>query len=170
VVATNLRESAIRISYPNLSMVPKEYRLYLIDETSNHKQAMRTTTSYTFPTGTTPQTIRHFRIEVTKLPTSRLQIGNLSASSDNLRNGGAGIRISFSLSQAAQARLRIRAASGRTVYEFPAAELKAGLNAARWDGKNQWGAYVPRGIYLIELTARNDLGEEVKAVRTVRVQ
>jgi len=170
VVATNLRDSAIRISYPNLSMVPKKYRLYLIDETSNHKQAMRTTTSYTFPTGTTPQTSRHFRIEVTKLPTSRLQIGNLSASSDNLRNGGAGIRISFSLSQAAQARLRIRAASGRTVYEFPAAELKAGVNAARWDGKNQWGAYVPRGIYLIELTARNDLGEEVKAVRTVRVQ
>jgi len=168
-VGTNLKDTEIRVTYPNLSAVPKEYRLYLIDEATNRKQALRTTTGYTFRSQSTPQTVRHFRLEVTKLPGSRLRIANFSAGSSELRNLTSGLRISFSLSQTAQAQLRIRAASGRVMYAFPMAELRAGLNTAQWDGRNALGAYVPRGVYIIELIASNDFGEQVKAVRTVRV-
>ncbi|NCO36038.1 MAG: hypothetical protein AUJ92_17565 [Armatimonadetes bacterium CG2_30_59_28] len=170
LITTDIPDAEVTLTYPNLAAIPKEFRLYLIDETTGTKRALRTTTAYAFRSNPNGVTRRTFRIDATRAAGARLRIVDLSTSDQGARGSGSSIRIRFSLSQVAQAQLRIRTASGRVMYEFPVAELRAGLNTAQWDGRNALGAYVPRGVYVIELIVRNDLGEEVKAVRTVRVQ
>jgi hypothetical protein len=169
-VATSLANRDIQIAYPNLGVIPREYRVYLTDEAAQRKQALRTTTKYTFRSNASGLTQRTFLLEVTRAAGSRLRIANLAVSGGEGRALTSGTRITFSLSQAAQVSVVIRTASGRAVFALPATAVKAGINTAHWDHRSQAGAFVPRGVYLLELTAHNDIGEQVRAVRTVRVR
>ncbi|MBI3921550.1 MAG: Ig-like domain-containing protein, partial [Armatimonadetes bacterium] len=168
-VTTNLANADVQITYPNLSLVPKHYRIFLTDEASGQKQTLRTTSLYSFRSQPSGVTQRTFRLEITEEIASRLRVANLAVVSTG-RSLLPGVRISYGLSQPAKVLLRVRSVAGGVVYEIPAADLRAGLNSAMWDGRNATGAFTPRGVYLVELIARNDQGEEVKAVRSVTVR
>ncbi|HTM58586.1 MAG TPA: S8 family serine peptidase, partial [Candidatus Udaeobacter sp.] len=72
--------------------------------------------------------------------------------------------MSFSLSAAADAQVRILDCSGRLVRELERGTLSAGPHAVAWDGTDARGAPVRAGIYFIELT-RGSIRERAKIVR-----
>jgi len=62
----------------------------------------------------------------------------------------------------------IRSAAGRVVGTMNTGRASAaGFNALSWDSRAA-GKALPRGVYLIELTARTDDGQVARAVRTFR--
>ena len=59
---------------------------------------------------------------------------------------------------------------GRVVREFSVRQALRGLNTFTWDGKNQSGAQVPRGVYLVEIVATDEEGRAGRVVGQVTVK
>jgi glucose/arabinose dehydrogenase len=66
------------------------------------------------------------------------------------------VRVSFSLSQGSPATVRIYDISGRLVRTLVDRQLEAGDHQAVWDGRDESGKAVGRGIYLARLAAREE--------------
>src|SRR4029453_2901133 len=66
------------------------------------------------------------------------------------------VRVSFSLSQGSPATVRIYDISGRLVRTLVDRQLEAGDPQAVWDGRDESGKAVGRGIYLARLAAREE--------------
>jgi flagellar hook assembly protein FlgD len=65
-------------------------------------------------------------------------------------------RLSFTLRSAATVTWTVRDAAGQVIYtRFQDAALAAGSYAFNWSGRNQAGAYVPRGVYTSTVEATN---------------
>jgi flagellar hook assembly protein FlgD len=65
-------------------------------------------------------------------------------------------RLSFTLRSAATVTWAVRDAAGQVVYtRLRDAALAAGSYAFNWSGRNQAGAYVPRGVYTSTVEATN---------------
>jgi flagellar basal-body rod modification protein FlgD len=77
--------------------------------------------------------------------------------------GRGGVAVTYSLSTSAQVELTVLSLTGKPIRRLPQAAVSIqGLNNTTWDGRDASGRTVPAGTYLIELTARTDIGEVAK--------
>ncbi|HEV8263040.1 MAG TPA: FlgD immunoglobulin-like domain containing protein, partial [Burkholderiales bacterium] len=164
VVTTDQPNTEATLSWPNLVKLPRAQRMTLIDITTGQRLAMRTNGQYSFRTSAEPTT-RAFRIELT--PASE---GGIRFSTVQTSLLGAGVHLSYVLNHEAQVGIRIVSPSGKVVRTLPIAPARTGLNTVTWDGKAQAGLALPRGVYLIELTARDDEGQETHALKSVAMK
>ncbi|PIY48746.1 MAG: hypothetical protein COZ05_02320, partial [Armatimonadetes bacterium CG_4_10_14_3_um_filter_59_10] len=169
-IITSARNQEISLQWPNLTSLPKQYRLRLIDTQTGTRRAMRTTSNYTFRSNTDGDTRRRFQVELVPASQGGIRISNVSIGSPNSRSATSGVRVSCAVSHDAALRARILTASGRIIQVLGPVSVKAGINLLSWDMKNRLGALVPRGVYVIELVVEDEEGQAFKAVRTVRVQ
>ena len=65
-------------------------------------------------------------------------------------------QLSFALTAPARARLAVYDVGGRLVRSVVDEELREGDHVATWDGRDDGGALVGRGIYFVKLTAGDD--------------
>ena len=167
VVRTNRQNEVVTVQWPALGEVPRQYRLYVTDTETGKRQAMRTTASYSFRANATGTTERRLLVEAETGAQSRLQISNVTAQPGSR---GIGASLAYTLSQEAACRISVRSAAGRTVRVLGPQQNRAGLNLVQWDGRSAAGQALPRGAYLVEIVAENELHERARAISAVTVR
>jgi flagellar hook assembly protein FlgD len=96
--------------------------------------------------------------------------GALLVSALSVAPTGGGGQVTFSLSSVATCDVTIMNIAGRTVrvLETGAVHL-AGANTLLWDGRNNVGASVPSGVYMVRVVAHAEDGGSANALRTLTV-
>ncbi len=161
IVRTAQPNTDVTLRWNDLGAAPRPLRFRLIDETTGTRRYMRTTNGYTFRSGAAGEE-RTFRIELDTTPTTGRLLNHLS-----VVNNGQGAHFSFVLSQSATVNARIITPTGKIAAVVARGmEGKQGLNALTWNGKSSSGASLARGVYIIEVTAVTEEGQEMREVRT----
>jgi len=147
--------SRVTLTWPDLGGAPKQLRFYLVDEATGARRYMRTTTGYSFQTGSMSEE-RRLRIEVA----SDITVSRLTAKPNvHSSNRVSGFNFSLTLSKAATVRARILSPSGRAVAVVAQERAaREGQNFLPWNGKSASGAALSRGVYLLEVTATTEEG------------
>ncbi|NCO41125.1 MAG: hypothetical protein COY42_23440 [Armatimonadetes bacterium CG_4_10_14_0_8_um_filter_66_14] len=165
VATSELPGAEVVLSWPDLSAVPKQLGLRLVDLQTGKQQSLRSTRFYRYRAGDSP---REFRLEA--YPTAE---GNLTVTGVSIRpagRGGPGPGISFTLSRAADVQVRLLTTSGRTVSTTAKPALPAGLNALDLAGRTGETRALATGVYLVEVVARAEEGQAAKVIRAMRVR
>jgi hypothetical protein len=162
-VTTNQKGARVTVGWPDLSSVPNNLRPMLTDSATGTKVYMRTTGSYQF---VAQATTRVFTITLAASTTAPAVISALNAQSVS---GGA--TVVYTLAADAAATVEIRNLSGilirRLISQVP---QSAGVQTLSWNGRNETGAVVPAGRYLIAVTAATPDGCSASALATVWLQ
>ena len=167
-VTTNVVNGQVTLSWPDLSALPRNCRLRLVDLVTGRAVSMRSASAYTYRAENTAVSRRQFRVELTPASESRLQ---LSAVSLNGAAGGRGAtRVSFVLNRDANVRWQLRSSTGRAAVPASTVAAKAGPNSFALNvGRSSQTALAP-GLYLLELVASDDEGGAVRAVKALAVR
>ncbi|OIO97414.1 MAG: hypothetical protein AUJ96_23100 [Armatimonadetes bacterium CG2_30_66_41] len=164
-VRTDRAGSEVRVLWPELSRLPSRYRLRFVDPTTGSAVAMRTSRYYSFQAERSGITARRFRVELIPAEEGGLRISGVSVVPAGRASGG-GLAVSYALSQDADVQVRVLSATGRQVGVLTRSSGRAGLNQVAWAARGADGRALPRGVYLVEITARDDEGQATRAVRT----
>jgi len=163
-VESNQVEETITLSWPDLSCVPKSQRLMLTDLTAGKTIPLRTGLAYPYINRSAAP--RAFEIRAEAGSSSALLVSGFAARPTR----GGSLELVYTLSQPAAVSLRVLSAAGRPVAGVEKnAGSRAGLNQVAWAPSTE-GASLPRGLYLVELTAHTDAGVAAKAVTAVRLR
>jgi hypothetical protein len=164
-------QSAIRnpaevvLTWPDLREVPSGVFLTLVDTATGTRRSLRTTRHYLYRPAE-GETSRRFQIIAERSAPQVLQITDLQAEPTR----GPGVRLTFTLTQAAQTNVVVRSLSGQAVQQIEILRSReTGANTTTWDGRDEQGRPVPNGVYLCEVTAHGEDGELARAMRTVRI-
>ena len=157
VEALSDQDGKITLSWPNTATLPRRVRLKLTDLETGRSVDLRRSSSLTV--NATSNTVHRFRVTADLTPTRALAISNLRP----IRSRSAGYSISFDLTASASVSGRVLTLGGkmaRSLANGRAAD--SGNNSLHWDERDDKGAALPAGPYLVEITARGDAGEVVK--------
>jgi len=162
VVRSQRPQAEVTLNWPNLGTAPRSYRFILVDEATGARRYMRTTTGYSLRTGAAGEE-RRFRIEVDPSPDPSRLLSQLTVTPS-----GPGLHFAVVLSKDARLNLRVLSPAGK-VIATPASNVtgRSGLNSVTWNARTATGASPARGLYLLELTATTDEGEEVRMVKAL---
>lgn len=155
----------VRVSTPDLSRLPRESTLVLEDLATGQTVYLRTSADYVFTPGA-GESVRQLRLTVSPRAVGGLQVQALSA--EPVRAGGA--QVSFTLSAPAACTVSVMNLAGREIRRVEEGKLHpAGNSTVLWDGRNQAGAKAPRGMYLLQFTAKTPTGQSVTSVRPLNM-
>ncbi|NCO39232.1 MAG: hypothetical protein GW911_25835 [Armatimonadetes bacterium] len=162
-VDSNLDQENVVLAWPDLSAVPREVRLFLVDTETGEQTYMRTSSGHTYRNDR--RAPRRFEIRAERNGAASLRLTGIVATPTR---GGA-LEISYVLSQPAQVSVRVASPAGRTVGESTAGRQgRSGVNRLTWVPV-QAGKPLPTGLYLLEVTARTDDGRVAKGLSTLRL-
>ncbi len=140
--------------FPNLSLLPKGWQVILQD--GDKRYYLKTTSALRV------EGEKRLKIEVGEGLITPLLISMLDVGANR-----GGMNIVWSINKDCDVKLVVRAPDGRLVRDLGARRSSAGANSLFWDGKSWDGRNLPSGIYIIELTARDDMNQMVKAIKGV---
>jgi len=150
----------IILSWPDLTLLPKDVSLILVDLATGERRYMRTTVQYRIP-GTRATSENRFQIIAERGLTNMLQIIGLHVNTSREE----GHTIAFSLTRAARISIKIRTPSGRLVRAIEEAHARtAGENIVYWNGRDQQNRQLPRGRYFIEVHAIDEDHRQIRAI------
>lgn len=163
VVEARVADENVVLSWPNLSGVPRDVRLFLVDLDSGRQTYMRTSSNYAYrPAG---RALRQFEIRAERNGAAALRITGITT---RPTRGGA-LELSYVLSRPATVRVRLTTPAGRLVDSsaFQSA-ARSGVNRMTWVPRRQ-GRLLSPGFYLIEIIARTEDGRVAKGLSAVRL-
>jgi len=143
--------------FPNLSYLPKGWQAILTD--GDKKYYLKTTSAVKI------EGDKELKVEIGEGMVTPLLINMLEA-----RSVRGGVNISWNVNLPCQVKVAIKGADGRILRDLGMRSSSSGLNSLFWDGKGQDGRNLPAGIYIIELTARDELNQMIKAIRMVNLR
>jgi hypothetical protein len=162
-VSTDLENVPVTVGLPDLSQVPANMRVTLVDVAANRRLYGRTLKGVTYDSGKGGE--RRFRLEI-----ERDRGGNLAITTATVQAGRQGVAISYSVSKAAAMRITVCNIAGREVATVVHnKEVAAGRNTALWNLQSGQGTKVPAGRYLILLDATAQDGQNAHDLRSVLV-
>jgi len=163
--SSSLPDAEVTLSWPDLSGLPADVRPVLIDRDTGRRQYMRTTSQFSFRTGSNGG-VRNLAIEIGDQAADLLAVTSLDAA----RAGGS-VVITYTLSKPAAVSVRVLNIAGRAVATVACDEIRsAGTCNALWNMRNATGSLVPAGTYLIQLSARAEDGQQISTLRAMRLQ
>ncbi|HVK05387.1 MAG TPA: carboxypeptidase regulatory-like domain-containing protein [Armatimonadaceae bacterium] len=152
-------QGEVTVFWPNINRLPRNVEPVLVDLASNRRVAMRGTSTYRFAPEGTGATTRRFRVEVAKPLSLPLTLTNVKQTRVLGRGpGGGGFRFSFTVSRSADVVAEIQTLTGRTVQRMSSRAAASTESSILWNGRNQEGAVLPAGPYVLALTARDTNG------------
>ena len=164
VDCAGLEGREVEISWPDLSGLPRDVRLVLVDRATGQRVYMRTNPGYRFRVSR-GETSRAFEI-VAADADRQLQVQALAA-----RPSASGVEVCFTLSAPANVTVEVLNLAGRKVRRIAADRpMPSGVCTVRWNGTNSVGSPVPAGRYLVRVTARSSEGQQVSAVAPVIIR
>ncbi|NLO05566.1 MAG: hypothetical protein GX131_07015, partial [candidate division WS1 bacterium] len=164
VVQTNLANVPVVVQYPDLSTVPGEWKLYLVDLETGARRYMRTTERYEFMAGESGAN-RHLRLEAVQEADGPAMITSLAA-----RPSSSGVEVCYTLTGAASVDAEVLNISGRTVRVLGRDRVSpAGETRLSWNLVSDAGTAVPNGTYLCRITARTETGMRTDRIVTLQI-
>ncbi|MBC8063371.1 MAG: hypothetical protein H7Y17_00950 [Chlorobia bacterium] len=166
------KEGEVNLTWPNLSTVPKNIRVRLVDVATNASRDMRGTSGYTF--NATAGSTREFKVQVDVGGIGRALIGNVVVSRNGGRAGEGGspspFQINYTLSASASTTIRILGSNGKEVFTVTRGRADAaGENTATWNLKDNANRSVAPGTYRVEVTATTPEGDNVRRIVPVNL-
>jgi subtilisin family serine protease len=170
VTATH-SDREVSLSWEGLGALPRRSSLTLKDMATGKVIPMSSRSGYTFASGEAGTT-RRFLITLTpQFSTGPLAVTNVRvASVTRVQGSGAGVSVRFMTTQESEVVGVVKTITGQTIGRLSgASRAMAGADSVlRWDGRNQQGAQVPAGPYVIEVQAKGATGESVSFQRTIQ--
>jgi hypothetical protein len=145
----------VTLRWPGSARLPRSANLTLTDVATGERLFMRMASERRF-TMPAEGGIRRFRVEM--LPSGQM-LRILDARVLPGRAAGAPPVVTFALSQAATVRVSVLAGGRRIRALGSRAAAAGGTEQVIWDGRDDRGASVPAGLYLVELTATTPDGQ-----------
>ncbi len=163
LVVEGQRDGTMTLVWDSINeLVPKDYRLMLIDLDSGEQKYMRTSGGYTFELR---DGLKRLRLIAERRSGAGLRVVGLRQQ-PSPRGGSMMVR--FVLTESAFVEARLRSLTGRMVQVVqPRRLLSAGEHRLVYDGRGVQGG-LPKGLYLLEVHAQGEQGEQVRAVVPVR--
>jgi len=155
------------LTFDGAGRVPREVSLWLVDSVTGRRLSLRTQSAYRF-VAREGETQRRFRIIAEPGRGNPLQITALQVAP--MRGPERGAQITFQLNRSADTEVNLLTLTSRLVSPVERGRSRAaGLHQVVWTGRDTAGRPVPPGVYLVEVIARDEEGQQVRAVRTVKV-
>ncbi len=138
VVTTDMAGVDVAVSLPDLSEVPANKTVTLVDVDAGKRLYARTMPAYTYNSGQGGS--RHFRLEVGEGEGSGLAIAAATASA----TAGGQVAVGYTLTAEAQVSVEVLNIAGRVVAAIAADQPKAaGASRAVWNGRSKAGTVCP---------------------------
>ncbi len=165
VVKSDLPDNTpVTLRWEGLTEVPRSIAVVATDLTTGERFSLRSRSSYTF--NARKGETRQFVIEAKQIPSAPLL---RIVSVKSLR--GRGLTANLVLTAPAYVRAEIRTLTGRTVRVLTETFVtRLPSFTVFWDGRDRLGTPLPFGAYLLVVNARDELGREQQAIRTVMVK
>jgi hypothetical protein len=165
-LVTNQAAHDVVLSWNDLSQLPREYKVLLVDPDTGKTIYMRTASAYVFhPASRAGEQTKHLQLVVTREPVGALTVTGLAVDATR----GTGV-VRYTLSEEAAVTTRIYNLGGtlvRTLEEE--VQHSAGSIEVPWDGLDKSGRELPNGSYLVKVTAKAATGETITVFRTLVV-
>ncbi len=162
-VWTDLQNTPVTVSLPDLTQVPAGSRVTLVDVASGKRHYARTMAGLTYNSREGGE--RKFVLEISPETGGQLAISAASA-----QQTGVGVEITYALSARATVAATVRNVAGREVATITTgSDVEAGRNSVVWNLQSASGTKVPGGRYIIELNAVTDDGQRASAIQSVSV-
>jgi len=156
-------ESRVRLSWPDLSPVPSEYRLLLRDPVTGTRCLMRTCAGFDLALGA-EETQRVMVIQAEQRGAGGFLVQSLA-----VRAGPNTASVSFTLGRPASVTMVVRNIAGRVVKRVVADRLfGSGPASVSFARVSDLGTALPAGVYLVQVTAAGEDGERSSAMSAVR--
>jgi Carboxypeptidase regulatory-like domain len=163
-VWTDLKQAPITLRLPDLSQVPANMRVTLVDVDAGKQLYGRTLAAYRYSSGEGGE--RRFRLEIA--PEAG---GNLVVSAATAQQARAGVSISYTLSKRASISVQVINVSGRRVATVARNQaVGAGRNTSLWNLQGEGGVKVPAGTYMVVIDAVAADGQRAHAMERVTVE
>ncbi len=164
VVRTDMAGADVHVAAADLSQVPRNLRVTLVDLDAGKRIYLRTTRQYTYNSGSGGE--RHFRLEVSADRGGGLALSGVTAQQAR----GQGYVFSFAANRPARVTLDVLNVAGRVVRSVVQSRaIPAGRSSQLWDGRSANGTLVPNGRYLVRIEAVADDGQRVRQVASFQV-
>ncbi|MEN6548504.1 MAG: carboxypeptidase regulatory-like domain-containing protein [Armatimonadia bacterium] len=163
-VACAVPDTDVTVTLPDLSRVPKDQQVTLVDKLTGKSIYARTMQGYTYhSTGAT--TVREFELVVSPRNVGTLVV---TASCAAARNNN--VVLTYNVSKACDVSIRVLNIAGRCVRTLSANQaVTAGVQTQLWNLTSDNGTRVPTGTYLLQIDAAADNGQQVRGLTQVRV-
>ncbi|MBC7286621.1 MAG: carboxypeptidase regulatory-like domain-containing protein, partial [Armatimonadetes bacterium] len=153
----------VALSVPDLSRVPADKQVTLVDLDTGKRVYMRTQARYVFPA---TENVRHFELRIEDRGGAALVVSSAQAV-----QRGANAVVTFSVSRAARVSAEVLNMAGRVVARLAQDRVvPAGSNSLAWNLRGDSGAPVPAGRYLVRLVAVAEDGQQQVAVAQLIVR
>ncbi len=168
VVMTDQPNTDITLRWPNISTLPKNYRLTLQDKATGLEIDLRHQASFLFNSGHEAGT-RAFVLTAHPANSSgRAVLTNIFVNpprSVGSRAAGA-YEIGYTVSQDVRVEVAVMGYNGQTLSQVGATRaVSSGDNHLTWNGRDAKGAAVPGGTYLLQLKAITTDGAVTREIR-----
>lgn len=157
----------VSVNWPNVSSIPRNVRMQIVDKTANTTRDMRFASGYTFNMSK-PGT-RELTIQMEPGAALRAVIGDVVVTRPS-KDVRAPFAISYALSSQATTTIRILGGAGKEVYTVTRGRAdSAGQNTATWAMRDSSNRAVAPGTYQVEIVAETASGERVRKLVPVNV-
>ena len=157
----------VTVTWPNLSTIPKNVRVKLVDVATGETRDLRKVSGYTFEAEA--NLTREFKIQIEAGNVSKAIIGNVVVTSTS-KGPSQSVRLNYTLGSDATTTVRILGPSGREVMVIGSGRAdKAGQNEVVWNLKDQANRSVAPGTYRAEIVAEGADGERVRKITPIIV-
>jgi flagellar hook assembly protein FlgD len=147
-----------------MSSLPQNLTFRLVDAVTHQSVNMRSINHITFSAGANSS--REFRVQTVASGTILPTIGTVSATAGKLSTGTP-VTARFALNYDAKVTVRVlNTQNGVVAVLRDEVDLPKGNNTAAWNLRNSNGAFVPAGIYRIDIQATVDGAIVHKTVTT----
>jgi hypothetical protein len=167
VFVQSTKEGEVNLTWPNLSTIPKNIRLRLVDVATNTTRDMRTSSGYSFEAAA--NSTREFKVQMDLGAATRAVIGNMVVTRSG-RDLNSPFNITYTLSAPATTTIRILGTNGKEVFTVTRGRAdNAGENTATWNLKDNANRSVAPGTYRVEILATTAEGDNVRRIVPVNV-
>lgn len=163
-VACGVPDVDVTVSLPDLTRVPIDQQIMLIDKESGKTLYARTLSSYTYHNGA--EGAEHkFQLVV-----SSRTIGALTVTATTAAAKGDSVAFTYSVTKGCQVSIRVLNLAGRVVKMLAVNKsVVAGVQTELWNLTSEGGTRVPAGTYLLQIDATTDSGQSVRGLTQVQI-
>jgi len=163
VVATDMADVTVDLSLPDLSRVPNDMTVTLVDQASGKRMYARTMTSYAYKVAEPGE--RRFTLEIAPRTEAGLVVTAAA------QPAGQSVVMTYTLTKPAQTTVTITNIAGREIRTLGSGGVAPqGVNTLTWNLRNAEGLRVPAGRYVVKVSAVAEDGQAAQALATVQVR
>jgi hypothetical protein len=159
----------VTVTWPNLSTIPKNIRVRLVDTETGETRDLRKVSGYTYQAGI--KSTKSLKIQLETGVASRAIIGNVVVSQTGRSGSGSeSVRIAYALGSDATTTIRVLNNKGAEQAILASGRSsRAGQNEIAWNLRDAANRSVAPGTYRVEIVVEGADGERMRKVVLITV-